>query len=80
MNTGESLKTTHEGKTTLDAWRLLDNVVHLTGHKDRHALESHLVNTLAQLITAEEISLYESRVRDGERVFRAMARVDPPVA
>ncbi|MGH8575845.1 MAG: GGDEF domain-containing protein [Gammaproteobacteria bacterium] len=63
-------------KTTLDAWRLLDNVVHLTGHKDRQALERHLVNTLAQLISAEEIGLYDSHVRHGERVFTTLARVE----
>ncbi len=69
MNTGQTLK------TTLDTRRLLDNVIHLTGHKDRHALERHLVHTLAQWITAEEIGLYESQVRHGERVFRTVARV-----
>ncbi|MGQ0595525.1 MAG: GGDEF domain-containing protein [Gammaproteobacteria bacterium] len=70
------MNTTLDGKTTLDARRLLDDVVHLTGHKDRHALERHLVNTLAQLISAEEIGLYESYVRHGERVFRTIARVE----
>lgn len=61
--------------TALDGIRLLDTVVHLTGQRNRNALERLLVETVGQLITAREISLFESQDRHGERIFKTVAGV-----
>ncbi|MGH8616012.1 MAG: GGDEF domain-containing protein [Gammaproteobacteria bacterium] len=61
-------------KTPLDAWRLLENVVQLTGQKERQALETCLISTLREMIGAQEVVLYESHDDQGERVFKSLVR------
>jgi len=61
-------------KTPLDGWRLLENVVQLTGQKERQALETCLISTLREMIGAQELILYETHDHQGEVVFKSVVR------
>lgn len=67
-------------KTPLDGWRLLENVVQLSGQKDRLALEHCLIGTLREMIEPQELVLYESRDHQGEMVFKSVVRAGTEAA